>query len=124
MFLTGVLNRANGLASALELAAQVTSFPQGFPLAIHKRRGLGWESVIEPEQLDIFIPLQRKARFPEWARLARENQLDLADPASIPAVADWLRDNGRAPAGISQETLTVLVAVMREYVSPLPASAG
>lgn len=79
--------------------------------------------MIEPEQLDIFIPLQRKERFPEWARLARENQLDLADPASIPAVADWLRDSGRAPAGLSPEALTVLIAVMREYVGSSPLAA-
>jgi hypothetical protein len=81
--------------------------------------------VIEPEQLDIFIPLQRRERFNEWARLARENDLDLADPDSVPVVAEWLRRNGRAPAGLSYEALTVLVAVMREYGdpwAPLPAA--
>jgi hypothetical protein len=74
--------------------------------------------VLEPEQLDIFIPLQRRERFPEWERLARENDLDIADPGRIPVFADWLRDSGHAPAGLSREALTVLVAVMREYAAP------
>jgi hypothetical protein len=78
--------------------------------------------VLGPEQLDIFIPLQRSERFPEWSRCARENDLDLADPGSVPAVAACLRDSGRAPAGLSQEALTVLVAVMRDYLNRRPGS--
>jgi hypothetical protein len=72
--------------------------------------------VIEPEQLDIFIPLQRRDRFDEWARLARENDVDFTDPGRIPAFAEWLRESGHAPAGISMDALTVLVAVMRDYL--------
>jgi hypothetical protein len=71
--------------------------------------------VIEPEQLDIFIPLHRRERLREWAHLALENDMDVAEPGAIPAFVDWLRDNGHAPAGLSQEALTVLVAVMGEY---------
>ena len=72
-------------------------------------------ALIEPEQLDIFIPLQRRERFRQWARLARDQDVDLAEPGGIPAFADWLRTHGHAPAGVSEEALTVLVAVMREY---------
>jgi hypothetical protein len=74
--------------------------------------------VIEPEQLDIFIPLQRAQRFDEWARLARESGVNVADPAGVATLADWLRDHGQAPAGVSQESLQVLVACMRDYTPP------
>jgi hypothetical protein len=77
--------------------------------------------VIEPEQLDIFILLQRRERFQEWAQLARDNDLDLEDPGRLPAFATWLRDSGHAPAGVSQEALTLLVAVMRDHLSATPA---
>ena len=73
--------------------------------------------MIEHDQLDIFIPLQRAERFDEWARLARENDVDVEDPAAVPVLADWLRDNGRAPVGVSHEALTLLVACMRDYAS-------
>ena len=71
--------------------------------------------MIEPAQLDIFIPLQRAQRFEEWARLARENEVNVEDPEGVSALADWLRDHGRAPAGVSHEALNVLVACMRDY---------
>jgi hypothetical protein len=77
--------------------------------------------VIEPEQLDIFIPLQRAERFEEWARLARENEVDVKDPAGVSALADWLRDTGRAPAGVSHEALNVLVACMHDYAGSAAA---
>jgi len=83
--------------------------------------------VLEPEQLDIFIPLQRTERFLEWARLAREQELDLAAPGGASELADWLRESGRAPAGLSAEGLNLLVAAMPEYVGPtstLPMPAG
>jgi hypothetical protein len=71
--------------------------------------------VPEAAQLDIFIPLQRSSRFPEWALLAREHEFDVASPVGIRAFAGWLRETGRAPAGISFEALTLLVAVMQDY---------
>jgi hypothetical protein len=74
--------------------------------------------VIEHDQLDIFIPLQRAERFDEWARLAREHHVDFEGPAGVPVLADWLRDNGRAPVGVSHEALNVLVACMRDYSPP------
>jgi hypothetical protein len=74
--------------------------------------------VIEHDQLDIFIPLQRAERFDEWARLAREHEVDVEDPGGVSVLADWLRDTGRAPAGVSHETLNVLVACMRDYSAP------
>jgi hypothetical protein len=76
--------------------------------------------VTEPEQLDIFIPLQRAQRFDEWAQLARENEVDVEDPEGVSALADWLRDHGQAPAGVSHEALNVLVACMRDYVPRAP----
>jgi hypothetical protein len=71
--------------------------------------------VIEPAQLDIFIPLQRTERLREWAALAREHELDVAEPGAEASFAGWLRDHGHAPAGMSEEGLTVLVAVMQDY---------
>lgn len=71
--------------------------------------------MIEPEQLDIFIPLHRREQLREWAHLAVENDLDVRGPGGVPAFADWLRDNGHAPAGLSHDSLKVLVAVMGEY---------
>ena len=74
-----------------------------------------------PEQLDIFIPLQRAARFHEWAGLAREQGLDERSPTSVSAFADWLEKNGRAPAGVAHDAVELLVAVMHDYERP-PAS--
>jgi hypothetical protein len=71
--------------------------------------------VIEPEQLDIFIPLHRRDQFRQWAHLAVEHNLDVGGPGGAPAFADWLRDNALAPAGLSHEALKVLVAAMGEY---------
>jgi hypothetical protein len=73
--------------------------------------------VIEPEQLDIFIPLHRREQFDAWAQMAVENDMDVAEPGGAGAFARWLRDHGQAPAGLSQETLTVLVAAMGEYAA-------
>jgi hypothetical protein len=78
--------------------------------------------VIEPEQLDIFIPLHRGAQLHEWAHMALENDMDVAAPDGARVFANWLRDNGHAPAGLSQESLTVLVAVMRDYALGANAS--
>jgi hypothetical protein len=74
-----------------------------------------------PEQLDIFIPLQRAARLREWAGLAREHGLDEQSPTSVSAFADWLERNGHAPAGVSHDAVELLVAVMHDYERP-PAS--
>jgi hypothetical protein len=71
--------------------------------------------LIEPQQLDIFIPLQRRPRLREWARLAREQGLDAGTPETRSAFARWLRANGHAPAGLSHDGLEVLVAVMKDY---------
>jgi hypothetical protein len=71
--------------------------------------------VIEPEQLDIFIPLQRRERLRTWATLAVENEVEIAEPEGVSAFAGWLREQGHAPPGLSPEALTVLVAVMRDY---------
>ena len=73
--------------------------------------------MIGPAQLDIFIPLQRRAQFEAWARMAVENDMDVAEPGGAGVFASWLRDHGHAPAGISQESLTVLVAAMGEYAA-------
>jgi hypothetical protein len=69
----------------------------------------------EPEQLDIFIPLQRSERLHEWARLAREEGLDATTPEAVSAFAHWLQANGHAPAGYSYDSVEVLVAVMQDY---------
>lgn len=69
----------------------------------------------EPEQLDIFIPLHRRERLREWARLALANQLEVAHPGGVMAFASWLREHGHAPPDLSEEALTVLVAVMQDY---------
>ena len=82
--------------------------------------------MVEAAQLDIFIPLQRSKHFPEWALLAREHHFDVAKPDGAGAFADWLRENGRAPGGLSYEALTLLVAVMQDYErghQPRPAYA-
>jgi hypothetical protein len=71
-----------------------------------------------PEQLDIFIPLQRAARLHEWASLAREHGLDERSPANVSAFADWLERNGYAPAGVSHDAVELLVAVMHDYERP------
>ncbi|MGH3004669.1 MAG: hypothetical protein ACRDOS_01960 [Gaiellaceae bacterium] len=71
--------------------------------------------MIEPQQLDIFIPLHRGERLREWASLALENQMELAQPEGVPSFADWLRENGHVPPGLSRDALTVLVAVMHDY---------
>jgi hypothetical protein len=68
----------------------------------------------ESEQLDIFIPLHRGERLREWAGLAVEHHVELEDSGGVSAFASWLRDHGHAPAGLGQETLTLLVAVMRD----------
>jgi hypothetical protein len=77
--------------------------------------------VVEAAQLDIFIPIQRSRRFPEWALLAREHQFDVTEPGEVRAFAGWLRDNGRAPVGLSDDALAVLVAVMQDYERGGPA---
>jgi hypothetical protein len=74
--------------------------------------------VVEAAQLDIFIPLQRSERLHEWARLGREHDFDLDEPGGVGAFADWLRQNGHAPAGLSHDAVTLLVAVMRDYERP------
>jgi hypothetical protein len=71
-----------------------------------------------PEQLDIFIPLQRAARLHQWADLARERGLDERSPASVSAFAEWLERNGQVPAGVSHNAVELLVAVMRDYERP------
>jgi hypothetical protein len=71
--------------------------------------------LIGPQQLDIFIPLQRRPRLQEWARLAREQGLDAGSPQARSAFAHWLEANGHAPAGLSHDGLEVLVAVMKDY---------
>jgi hypothetical protein len=71
-----------------------------------------------PEQLDIFIPLQRAARLQEWASLARKQGLDERTPRSVSAFADWLERNGHAPAGVSHDAVELLVAVMHDYERP------
>lgn len=73
--------------------------------------------MIEAAQLDIFIPLQRTERLREWAALAREHELEVAGPGAEASFAGWLREHGHAPAGMSEEGLAVLVAVMRDYAS-------
>jgi hypothetical protein len=78
----------------------------------------------EAAQLDIFIPLQRSWRFPEWARLAREHHFDVSNPDGVHSFAGWLRENGCAPAGLSYEALTVLVAVMQDYMRVRPAGTA
>jgi hypothetical protein len=78
-------------------------------------------SLTEPEQLDIFIPLQRSERLHEWARLAREEGLDTATPETVSTFAHWLQANGHAPAGYSHDSLEVLVAVMQDYERPASA---
>jgi hypothetical protein len=80
--------------------------------------------LIEPAQLDIFIPLQRRGRLQEWARLAREEGLDAATPEGVSAFAHWLQVNGHAPAGFSSDGLEVLVAVMQDYEGLKAAPAG
>jgi hypothetical protein len=80
--------------------------------------------VVEAAQLDIFIPLQRSKYFPEWSLLTREHDFDVAKPGGIRAFTDWLRENGRAPAGLSYEALTVLVAVMQDYERIHPPRAA
>ena len=67
-----------------------------------------------PGQLDIFIPLHRGERLRQWAGLAVEHNAELEEPGGVSAFAGWLRDHGHAPAGLGQETLTLLVAVMRD----------
>ena len=67
-----------------------------------------------PEQLDIFIPLHRGERLRQWAGLAVEHNAELEEPGGVSAFAGWLRDNGHAPPGLGQESVTMLVAVMRE----------
>lgn len=67
-----------------------------------------------PEQLDIFIPLHRGERLRQWAGLAVEHNMELEHPGGVSAFAHWLRDHGHAPAGLCEEAVTVLVAVMRE----------
>ncbi|MGH7482997.1 MAG: hypothetical protein ACRELV_12655 [Longimicrobiales bacterium] len=68
----------------------------------------------EPEQLDIFIPLQRGERLRQWAGLAVEHHAELEEPGGVSAFASWLRDHGHAPPGLGHEAVTVLVAVMRD----------
>jgi hypothetical protein len=79
--------------------------------------------VREPEQLDIFIPLQRGERLREWANLAREHGADVGTAGGISAFADWLRSNGHTPAGVSDPAVRVLVAVMRDYEGVTSAPA-
>jgi hypothetical protein len=81
--------------------------------------------LIEPGQLDIFIPLQRRGRLHDWARLAREHGLDATTPEAVSAFAHWLQANGHAPAGFSHEALEVLVAVMQDYedLGPVPVES-
>jgi hypothetical protein len=71
-----------------------------------------------PEQLDIFIPLQRARRLHEWAGLAREQGLDERSPTNVSAFAEWLERNGHAPAGVSHDAVELLVAVMHDYERP------
>jgi hypothetical protein len=71
-----------------------------------------------PEQLDIFIPLQRAARLHHWAHLAREQGLDERTPTSVSAFAEWLERNGHTPAGVSRDAVELLVAVMHDYERP------
>jgi hypothetical protein len=71
-----------------------------------------------PEQLDIFIPLQRGARLHEWAGLAREQGFDEGSPTSVSAFVDWLERNGHAPAGVSHDAIELLVAIMHDYERP------
>jgi hypothetical protein len=94
--------------------AALVDFPRDFHWS-STGEGAYDPSVVGAAQLDIFIPLQRSTYFPEWSRLARENHLDVAAADGVRAFADWLRENGRAPAGLSVEALTVLVAVMQDY---------
>jgi hypothetical protein len=70
------------------------------------------------KQLDIFIPLQRAARFQEWAGLAREQGFDERSPTTVSAFAHWLERNGHAPAGVSHDAVELLVAVMHDYERP------
>jgi hypothetical protein len=71
--------------------------------------------LVDPAQLDIFVPLQRSERFPSWAGLAVENHVELRRPEDVSAFAGWLRDHGHAPPGLGHEAVTVLVAVMSDY---------
>jgi hypothetical protein len=71
--------------------------------------------LVDPAQLDIFVPLQRSERFPSWAGLAVENHVELRRPEDVSAFAGWLRDHGHAPPGLGHEVVTVLVAVMSDY---------
>jgi hypothetical protein len=80
--------------------------------------------VIESEQLDIFIPLHRGRQLYQWAHIALENDMDVAAPDGVRAFANWLRENGHAPAGLSQESLTVLVAAIGEYAVSGGATSG
>jgi hypothetical protein len=75
-----------------------------------------------PEQLDIFIPVQRAARLHHWAHLAREQGLDERTPTSVSAFAHWLERNGHAPAGVSHDAVELLVAVMHDYERPAARS--
>lgn len=68
--------------------------------------------MIGPDQLDIFIPLQRGECLRQWAGLAVEHHAELAGPGGELAFAGWLRDHGLAPPGLSQESVATLVAVM------------
>jgi hypothetical protein len=90
-------------------------FPQGYPLDFHRLFVVTSGLLIEAQQLDIFIPLQRGPRLQEWARLAREQGLDAGTPEARAAFAYWLAANGHAPAGLSHDGLEVLVAVMKDY---------
>jgi hypothetical protein len=84
--------------------------------------------LVESQQLDIFIPLQRRARLHAWAALAREQGLDPGSSGWVSEFARWLQANGHAPAGVSFAGLELLVAVMHEYESvdrrALPVAAS
>ena len=71
--------------------------------------------MVDPAQLDIFVPLQRSERFRSWAGLAVENHVELGRPEDQSAFAVWLRDHGHVPPGLGHEAVTVLVAVMSDY---------
>jgi hypothetical protein len=73
--------------------------------------------LVETQQLDIFIPLQRTARLHAWAELAREEGFDAAT-TPVPEFARWVEAHGLAPAGFTSGALELLVAVMQEYESP------
>lgn len=71
--------------------------------------------MVDPAQLDIFVPLQRSERFRSWAGLAAENHMEVRRPEDQSAFAGWLRDHGHVPPGLGHEAVTVLVAVMSDY---------